>query len=438
MFRLIISFLLIIGFTADVFGRAADNPAIVLAAAKTKYQQTRMTLGKQLESGFADAIKAIAATGDLNAVKQVITERDAFLKDGTLPTSAGMQTAVTAYQTELTKARTELAGSYKTAVQELTKQLKFDAATAIQAELKAFEQDGTVTIPESPTANVDPLRVPADRAREAYQAELKRMRQEFDEVVATRIKDVAATGDLEAVKTLQSFRENFQQTGDTDTSTDPAIRAASREYAAAARAAERTLTKEYQAAIAVAVREKNLELARLLTIELDGGFDEDGPRWTILFRSNQPSLWNTESNDDNGYAIPVEQAATDVKYLRFRRLDKKAAVYLAIAKDDLLKMSEDGDWGWNGTGKLDWKGHHLGIYKVSSLVKFPAPNQLKGAVAVANKGFDTFYGYGFGHFLKLDSGQGFSWAGRNIRPTILEIAVTSGELTAAERKLLLK
>ncbi len=162
-----------------------------------------------------------------------------------------------------------------------------------------------------------------------------------------------------------------------------------------------------------------------------GGVPAEKPRthgtqtWVTLFRSDDPSIWNLprgSSSDANGFATDVNATAPDdTKYLRIRKGTDSAIIELS--KDDLLQNTAV----WCGT---DWNGDrafHLGI-------KNPAWKKLeKGLVDVDS----NFQGWGFGHIESVD-GQGYCWGGKNIQRTVLEIAVKSGELTDAEKKVLVK
>jgi clan AA aspartic protease (TIGR02281 family) len=152
-------------------------------------------------------------------------------------------------------------------------------------------------------------------------------------------------------------------------------------------------------------------------------------RWTVLFRSDDPSMWNHargRSSDRNGYAADVNAAAPEeTRFLRIRRTDSGEAVITNLHKDALLTSTET----WIGSAWVGYGGTHLGI-------KNPAWKKLeKGLVDIdAN-----YQGWGFGHVMYAAPGatMGYAWAGATI-PTkmIFEIAVTSDELSAAERQLL--
>jgi hypothetical protein len=158
------------------------------------------------------------------------------------------------------------------------------------------------------------------------------------------------------------------------------------------------------------------------------------PKWTILFRSDDPSLWDTNTK---GAAVPIDRAPSKSRYLRLRRMDTEEALILALTADELrnggVPIVEKGYW-WNGSAKEEWKGRHLGIVEAPRH-KFPAP---RGMISVMNERWDGFTGSGFGHKVAANDHQYYCWRGKEIPRTVFEIAVTPGPLTAEERRDLLR
>src|SRR5262249_41055301 len=140
---------------------------------------------------------------------------------------------------------------------------------------------------------------------------------------------------------------------------------------------------------------------------------EKPPKWTVLFRSSDPSIWDTDS-DEKDFAISLKKAPEEFRYLRLRRMDTGEAQILRIGPNDLQNgkppTREVGYW-WNGSAKLDWKGRHLGIVQAQRN-QFPAP---RGMIAVMTEGWDCFAGSGFGHKSSFNDGQYYSWRGKQIK-----------------------
>ncbi len=161
------------------------------------------------------------------------------------------------------------------------------------------------------------------------------------------------------------------------------------------------------------------------------------PRWTCLFRADDPSVWDTNAKGTKGeqIAVPLKFAPATFRYLRLRRMDTGEALILPLTPDDLQNgkpaIPEDGFW-WQGENKDDYKGHHLGIVQ-GPRHKFPAQH---GMICVMYDGWDGFTGSGFGHKYGVNDAQGYSWRGKEIPKTVFEIAVSDGPLSKEEKRCL--
>ncbi|HVS40577.1 MAG TPA: hypothetical protein VMS17_33790 [Gemmataceae bacterium] len=161
-------------------------------------------------------------------------------------------------------------------------------------------------------------------------------------------------------------------------------------------------------------------------------------KWTILFRSDNPSLWDKDAKNSKGeqIAISLQDAPDSFQYLRLRRMDTREALILPLTPDQLQNGtvgSADDTYWWNGTAKDEWKGRHLGIVQ-NPRHKFPAPN---GMIAVMDEGWDGFAGSGFGHKVAANDVQYYCWKGKEIPKTVFEIAVSDGPLSPEEKRCLL-
>ncbi len=153
-------------------------------------------------------------------------------------------------------------------------------------------------------------------------------------------------------------------------------------------------------------------------------------KWQVLFCSADPRIWNSEVNQGKKhFAVPVSNAPEGMKYLRMRN-ERGGSVIVELPKGKLLKQFASDTWGWNGTLGNRFKAYHLGIYNMTW------SSRKKGAIHL--KSGTSFLGWGFGHLAYLSTGQGYTWAGQTIPPTVFEISVTAGDLSAAEEKFLLK
>jgi serine/threonine protein kinase len=156
--------------------------------------------------------------------------------------------------------------------------------------------------------------------------------------------------------------------------------------------------------------------------------------WTVLFRSDNPGIWNT---DHPSFALPLTQAPETIRYLRLRREDNGDSLILALTRQQLVatEIPHPGrTHAWNGSSHFKYGGHHLGIAH-NTRMKFPAP---AGPITLTMEGWDGFPGSGFGHktFVNEKAGQCYCWRNQEIPRTVFEIAVTDDPLTEAETRCL--
>jgi len=158
--------------------------------------------------------------------------------------------------------------------------------------------------------------------------------------------------------------------------------------------------------------------------------------WAVLFKSDDPSLWNTNSPGGTQFAVPVRTAHSTVRFLRLKRMDTGEALIVPITHQQLAvqprPFPKQGH-GWNGTANFSFGGRHLGIYQAPS--QYPVP---KAEIVVLQDGpINNCRGSGFGHKAYVDDAQYYSWKGKEIPKTLFEIAVTADPLTSNENPLLL-
>jgi hypothetical protein len=156
--------------------------------------------------------------------------------------------------------------------------------------------------------------------------------------------------------------------------------------------------------------------------------------WTVLFRSNDPTIWGKDVRKSFSHqATKLDKAPDKTRYLRLTDAGKSAYVIIEMTKENLGKRIEENGYGWNGTAVLDWKGYHLGIYDMTMTAMTP------GDICIHVPGIlQGLRGWGFGNRFRIDDRTGYSWAGKVIPPTTVEIAVKTGDLTPEESRHLLK
>jgi serine/threonine protein kinase len=160
-------------------------------------------------------------------------------------------------------------------------------------------------------------------------------------------------------------------------------------------------------------------------------------RWMVLFRSDDPSLWDTDTRRGDQFSVPLRRAPESIRHVRLRRLDTGEALILPITVTQLDKapapIPERGSW-WNGTAKEEYSGRHLGIAQAP---RYKWPNH-DGVISVMDDGWDAFTGSGFGHMCEhAEKGQQYCWRGKPIPRTVFEIAVTAEPLTDEEQHAVL-
>jgi hypothetical protein len=131
---------------AVIAARADDQITAAIKTVKAARSDALEKADTALVAAFGDVIKVVAATGDLDATKAVIAERDAFQKSKTFPQSKAMADAVSDYVRAREAADKELLHAYDDAISARTKELMVDEATKLQSERKTFAANETKII----------------------------------------------------------------------------------------------------------------------------------------------------------------------------------------------------------------------------------------------------------------------------------------------------
>ena len=153
--------------------------------------------------------------------------------------------------------------------------------------------------------------------------------------------------------------------------------------------------------------------------------------WTVIFRSANPAIWNTDIKQGrNAFAMSLAKVPDRVKYLRLKRCDTDDYVIIEMSKERLGTTSNDGRIGWNGKCFLACDTRWLGIYDKADDVNVPGH-------LFTDAGQNLCGGWGFGSKSYALGKQFYGWSGVEIPDTVFEIAVKSGPLSATERKCLL-
>jgi hypothetical protein len=151
--------------------------------------------------------------------------------------------------------------------------------------------------------------------------------------------------------------------------------------------------------------------------------------WFVLFRSADPSLWDTDTdNGKNNFAVALSKAPDGVQFLRMTQTSAKEYAIIPMTNDELKKQSDDGMFGWQGEASLTSGAYHLGIYRL------PLGAHSKGEVVIYQMAAAmSATGWGFGRRTGANGPQGRSWAGVSLPSSaVFEIAVKAGPLSEKE------
>ncbi len=164
---------------------------------------------------------------------------------------------------------------------------------------------------------------------------------------------------------------------------------------------------------------------------------DDHTNWVVVFRSDDPKVWNTQTNTGfTNFAVPVVSAPIGVRYVRLRR-GNNDQVILATTRAKLASTWSDGRYGWSGDGRSQHGDVMLGIFDLQP----PVPRQ-QGKVAIGyaidGKPDAVYTGWGFGHLQLSGTTQDFCWHGDRLPPELLEISVLCRDLNSRELPSLLK
>jgi hypothetical protein len=160
---------------------------------------------------------------------------------------------------------------------------------------------------------------------------------------------------------------------------------------------------------------------------MEGG---GGGTWTVVFRSTDPAIWNTNTNNGfTNFAVPIDSLSENVRYVRIRRSNGEAVV-MPIKKQQLTKEFYGPQYGWCGAGQRMKSDVLLGICDTTKKL-VGTPGQIK--IGITNAA--TFSGWGFGH-AHQGGRTNMAWNGVPTPMEVLEISVLDRDLNAKEQRQL--
>lgn len=124
-------------FTAGPSTLRADDATKAELDKARAYHQELIDAAKARFFSAADAkLEEFASKGDLNSVKEIKVQVEAFKEQGSLPSSRMLSEATRKYEADVRAANAALQTALEKARVEFTKALQIDEATAVDAELK--------------------------------------------------------------------------------------------------------------------------------------------------------------------------------------------------------------------------------------------------------------------------------------------------------------
>lgn len=116
----------------------ADDIGEKLEEAKAKHVKAVEAAKKDLTKGIEQAIKESAAKGSLEEVRALLTAKDAFESDGSIPTIPAIKESCDEYVRVRKASASSLHSDYQTAIKAYLAKLLVTQATAMEDELKKF------------------------------------------------------------------------------------------------------------------------------------------------------------------------------------------------------------------------------------------------------------------------------------------------------------
>jgi hypothetical protein len=136
-------------------GGRPDDPDPVRAdldRAKAAHQEAVAKARAAFVAAFDTAIKDVARSGDLDAVKALQADKQSFESSGRVPSTGRMKAAGAEYQQAVRQAKSGLEKAYDAAVRAYTQKIDISQADAVKAEMQAFQKGRPIPAAPPPTA----------------------------------------------------------------------------------------------------------------------------------------------------------------------------------------------------------------------------------------------------------------------------------------------
>lgn len=144
-----------------------------------------------------------------------------------------------------------------------------------------------------------------------------------------------------------------------------------------------------------------------------------GGGWTIIFNSQNPSLWGTNTGTpgtgDWSQTLSANYPMNEV--MLHDPVGSRTETVSGVNSSGLYQCSSGNDNRyWNGTLTNAFNALHLGIH--TNETKRPT-----GYVIVSHGCVTDTRGWGFGHLAYQDNMQGWGWDSDNLGPTVFAIGI---------------
>ena len=142
---------------------AADATGDEVRAAEAKYQQAVESAKGALSQAIATRVKDAALKDDIELVKRLITEKEAFESHSTLPQNPVLTDDCKKFNDARRTAASELYRAYQTAVKSYSSNTNTKLAEAIDAKCKIFVEKEQAALSHDPVAQVGALKADASK-----------------------------------------------------------------------------------------------------------------------------------------------------------------------------------------------------------------------------------------------------------------------------------
>lgn len=406
-----------------------SNIAEIEQNARTGIAELNSELTKLLE----ELIRVATKESEFDRLATLAKERQQWLEAAQLPQSEATRTSLKSHFAAREELLKNISEQFESEIQRLTKLRRFRDATSVRERMQ--DRLSTIRTPkkESTADTVksdDPTVQAAITAHESFLSRYSQTIQKIEDTLKQELETAIADGHLSKVEARRAELIQLKDGLPIESASSITQRRVQSEISRL-RSQLKTRNRMLENAIEKAGEKNETALANQLTAWLLNLNFQRLQRWNILFRSTDSRVWNSRSNQWDAWARSCSTAPENTRFLKLTRTDTDDFVIIPMAVNELTKVVDRSPIRWGGDKYVRAKVHHLGISRLDF-----RPNQ-KGYVVIGANGFTGYTGWGFGHRHNIDDGIWCAWNGIPIKPVIMEIAVTTDDLTSSERRRLL-